>query len=90
MDGKGLDTLAFAIAAGIWLGLCGALMTAMALLGMPGFDPVARALAQAYGPWGYSVSWPGVLVGFGWGFVEGFVHLGFFAWLYNRLRARRA
>ena len=35
--------------------------------------------------YGYSVSSMGIAVGAFWGFIEGFVHLGIFAWLYNTL-----
>lgn len=89
MNSTRLQVLNFALAAGLWLGICLALTTAASLLGVPGFAPAAQALASVYGPWGYSVTWPGVLMGFVWGFVEGFIHLGFFAWLYNRLLDRR-
>jgi hypothetical protein len=42
-------------------------------------------LAQFYGFYGYSVSTIGIVVGAFWGLLEGFVHFGIFAWLYNLL-----
>lgn len=80
-----LNALKFALAGGIYLGICAALATALALLNVPGFMPFAQMLASFYGPWGYSVSWVGLIPALIWGFVEGFIHLGIFAWLYNKL-----
>ena len=79
------NVLKFALTGGIYLGLCGALMTLGSLLKIPGLSQFTSLVASFYGPWGYSVSWPGIVVGAFWGFVEGFLHLGFFAWLYNKL-----
>jgi hypothetical protein len=39
---------------------------------------------------GYSVSWGGSFIGLIWGFVDGLVAGGIFAWLYNLLAARLA
>jgi len=84
-----LDTLKFALAGAIYAGACVALATISALLGVPGFKPFADLLAQFYGFYGYSVSAPGIAVGAFWGFLEGFVHFGIFAWLYNLLLGRQ-
>jgi hypothetical protein len=80
-----LDARKFALAAGIYFGSAGALLTAAGLAGVPGFAEFARLLAVFYGPWGYSISLPGILVGAAYGFAEGFIHLGIFGWLYNKL-----
>jgi len=85
MVGFKLNALKFALAGGIYVGLCAALMTLASLLHIPGMFEFTSLLAQFYGPWGYSVSWFGIVTGAFWGFVEGFVHLGLFAWLYNKL-----
>jgi hypothetical protein len=78
-----LDTLSFAIAGAIYGAALVALATIAALLGIPGFRPFADLLTQFYGFYGYSVSALGVVVGAFWGLIEGFVHFGIFAWLYN-------
>ena len=84
-----LDTLSFALAGAIYGAACVALATIAALVGVPGFRPFADLLTQFYGFYGYSVSALGVLVGAFWGFVEGFVHFGIFASLYNLVLERR-
>lgn len=80
-----LDVLKFALTGGIYVAFCGALSTIFSLLHVPGFAEFTRILVNFYGFWGYSVSWFGIIVGAFWGFIEGFVHLGIFAWLYNKL-----
>jgi len=85
-----LDALKFAIAGAIYGGACIALATILALLGVPGFRPFTDLLTQFYGFYGYSVSALGVPIGAFWGIVEGFIHFGIFAWLYNRLQGRQA
>ena len=79
------NVLKFALTGGIYLGVCAALMTLASILKIPGMPEFTGVIAQFYGPWGYSVSWPGIFVGAFWGFIEGFAHLGIFAWLYNKL-----
>jgi len=79
------DVLNLALTGGTYLAFAGGLMTLAALVNIPGFPELTSSVAQVYGPWGYSVSWIGIFIGAFWGFVEGFFHLGFFAWLYNRL-----
>ncbi len=83
-----LDVVKLALAAGLCLGIYMALGTACAVLGIPGYPPFGDLMAQFYGPWGYSVSWPGVFVGALWGFVEGVVLGTLLAAIYNRLLAR--
>jgi hypothetical protein len=84
-----LDALSFALAGAIYGAACVALATIAALVGVPGFRPFADLLTQFYGFYGYSVSALGVLVGAFWGCIEGFVHFGIFAWLYNLVLDRR-
>ena len=84
-----LDTLRFALAGGIYGAGCVALATICSLLGVPGFRPFTDLLLQFYGFYGYSVSSTGIVVGAFWGLIEGFVHFGIFAWLYNLLLGRR-
>ncbi len=77
-----------ALAGGIYLSACTALVTVSSLLGVPGFPQFTKILADIYGPWGYSISWVGVFIGAFWGFVEGFVHFGIFGWIYNKLNIK--
>jgi hypothetical protein len=79
------NTLRFALAGGIYGAGCVAAATVCARLGVPGFKPFTDLLTQFYGFYGYSVSIIGVAVGALWGLIEGFVHFGIFAWLYNIL-----
>jgi hypothetical protein len=83
-----LDTLSFAIAGAIYGAALMALVTISALVRIPGLRPFADLLTQFYGPYGYSVSPLGVVAGAMWGFVEGFVHFGIFALLYNLVLGR--
>ncbi len=80
-----LNVKGFALAGGIYGAICVALATIASLLGVPGFPPFTELLTKFYGFYGYSVSAVGIFVGAFWGFVEGFVHFGVFAFLYNLL-----
>lgn len=80
-----LNTLKFALAGGIWLGLCYVLVTVCTITNIPGFSSIAELLYKCYGFYGYSISWIGVIVGGIWGFIEGFVHIGLLIWIYNKL-----
>ncbi len=80
-----LNVLKFALAAGIYAAGCVALATIASILGIPGFPEFTKFLISVYGFYGYSISWLGVIIGAFWGFVEGFIHLGVFAWVYNKL-----
>jgi hypothetical protein len=82
-----LDALRFALAGGIYCAGCVALATICALLGIPGFKAFTDLLTHFYGFYGYSVSTLGIAIGAFWGLVEGLVHFGIFAWLYNTLLA---
>jgi len=84
-----LDALRFALAGAIYGAGCVALATIFALVGVPGFKPFTDLLTQFYGFYGYSVSPLGIVIGAFWGFIEGFVHLGIFALLYNLLLGRQ-
>lgn len=77
-----------ALTGGIYLALCFALCTLLALFNAPGFPEFTSALVSVYGFYGYSISWLGILVGAFWGFIEGFFHFGAFALLYNWLNKK--
>ncbi len=81
--------LRFAIAAGIFLALHAVIVTVCALIGVPGMRPFAELLTQFYGPYGYSISEMGILVGAILGFSEGFVHFGIFGLIYRWLPISR-
>ena len=80
-----LGVLKFALAAGILGAIAYFLITLFALVGLPGFLPFAKLIEQGYGPYGYSISALGLIVGGFYGFLEGFVWFGAFAWIYNKL-----
>jgi len=81
--------LRFAVAAGIFLSVHAVLVTAGALVGIPGMEPFAKLLTQFYGPYGYSISAVGILAGAILGFLEGFFHFGFFGLIYRWLPISR-
>ena len=75
-----------ALAGGIYFSVMAIMVTIFALAKIPGYVEFANASTKLYGLYGYSVTPVGILVGGFWGFIEGFFHLGVFAWLYNKLR----
>ena len=83
-----INALKFALAGGIWLSIIGFSSTILAIFNIPGFLAFGNFLTQIYGSYGYSISWGGSIVGALWGFSEGFIHLGFFALLYNWLNRK--
>jgi hypothetical protein len=83
-----LDTLSFAIGERFTEQLSWRWSRSRALVGIPGLRPFADLLTQFYRPYGYSVSPFGVVAGAIWGLIEGFVHFGIFALLYNLVLGR--
>ncbi len=79
-----LKTVKFAVAGGVVGGLSFGWTTIAALIGVPGFLPFAKLLAEGYAFYGYSISWTGALIGAFWGFIEGFLWLGLLAIIYNK------
>jgi len=80
-----LNTFKFALAGGIYVSIMAAFMTIAGILNIPGSVEFAYFLKVFYGYYGYSVTWIGVIVGAFWGFVEGFIHVGLFVLIYNKL-----
>ncbi len=77
-----LDPLAFGLALGLILGLAVFAATALLLLrGGPVVGPHLQLLSNFF--IGYSVTWPGALIGLLYGVVVGFVFGGLFAYLRN-------
>jgi hypothetical protein len=81
--------LRFAVAAGIFLSLHAVIVTVGALAGVPGMRAFAELLAGFYGPYGYSISGTGIVMGAILGFSEGFVHFGIFGLIYRWLPISR-
>jgi F420-0:gamma-glutamyl ligase-like protein len=75
-----LHKRAFGIAVGLAAGMTVAAATVVVLL--RGDETINLQLLDAYFT-GYTVSWPGVLVGFGWAFVVGFTAGWFVAFCRN-------
>lgn len=85
-----VDVLKFALAGGITGALCMSWITIASLIGVPGFLPYAKLIEQGYSFYGYSISLLGVLVGAFYGFVEVFVWIGIFVYIYNKLLNRKS
>jgi hypothetical protein len=85
MKHQKLHALKFALAAGIYGAIIGVLITVCAILEVPGLTEFAKHIETFYQPWGYSISWLGTIVGGLYGFQEGFVHVGLFVLIYNKL-----
>jgi hypothetical protein len=83
-----INSLKLALTGGITGAIGFALCTAAALMNIPGFMPFALLLEQGYQAYGYSLSWMGVLIGAVWGFAEGFLWIGIFGLIYNKLVAK--
>lgn len=75
-----LHKRAFGIAVGLAAGIAVAAATVVVLL--RGDESINLRLLDAYFT-GYTVTWPGVLVGFGWAFVVGFTAGWFVAFCRN-------
>ena len=86
---KTFSAFRFAVAAGLFVSVHAVIVTIGALAGVPGMRPFAEFLTEFYGPYGYSVSAMGVLIGAILGFSEGFVHLGIFGLIYKWLPISR-
>lgn len=83
------NTLKFAISGGIVWALCYAVTTISTLLGIPGFAPFANLIESGYSYYGYTITWSGVIVGAIWGFLEGFIWIGLFGLIYNKLAGKK-
>ena len=73
---------AFALSAGILLGLVMALVTVLSIL--VHWEANTLWILHKVFP-GYSPSWLGALLGLLWGFIYGSIAGAVFAWLYNTL-----
>ncbi len=80
-----LGALSFAVAGGILMAICIALVTVASRLGIDGAHAVTNGLIKMMGHFGYGVSWIGLLMGILLAFVKGFVVFGLFALIYNSM-----
>lgn len=85
MEYAKFNVFKFALTAGIYCAFVFFAATLLALMNVGGLVEFAQSLERFYGSWGYSVSPKGLLVGIFYGFLEGFMHFGLFAVLYNKL-----
>jgi hypothetical protein len=76
---------ALGVAVGLTSGVLTAVATVAQLVLSPGDGMPLSLLAEYFS--GYTVSWSGVAIGFGWAFVVGFVAGWFLAFLKNLLTA---
>jgi len=76
---------AYALAFGIWWG-AGLFLLTWWIIILEGSSGEATLIGRVYP--GYNISPVGSLLGLGWGFVDGFVFGGIFAWLYNLINAK--
>lgn len=78
-----LNAVKFGLAGGIVTAVCVALTT---LASMYGFcTECTDLIGGMYGGFGYSVGWLGVLLGGVYGFIDMFIAVFVFAWVYNKL-----
>ena len=78
-----LNALKFGIAGGIVTGIFVALTTIAGMYGY--FLEWNFLISSIYGLFGYSTSWTGVLLGAIYSFIDGFISVWLFAWIYNKL-----
>ena len=79
-----LNAKKFALAGGTYGAIFFTFATIAGIAKVPGFVELSSLLNSFYGAWGYSVTWTGVIFGAFYGFGEGFIHFGLFAWIYNK------
>jgi hypothetical protein len=82
-----LDIRAFALTTSLILGV-GLFFLTWWLIAFEGATGDPTLIGRIYR--GYSISPLGSLVGLSWGLLDGLIGGAIFAWLYNRLAARRA
>jgi len=79
-----LSSWRFGLACGIVAALCVALITIAGIYGfLGGFPSLTLIVEELYGSIYYRISWLGVLIGAGYGFVSGFILAFIFSLIYN-------
>ena len=77
-----LNALKFALAGGVFSGI---FVFGATIAGIYGFFLLwANLILDIYGFLGYKINFAGAILGLVYGFIDGFVGLGIFAWLYNK------
>lgn len=78
-----LSVTGFALTGGIMTALA---VASLAIPGMWGYFPFSNvAIYDLYGAFGHSLSWPNVLLGIIYSFIDGAIGFGLFAFIYNKL-----
>jgi len=82
---KKINAFKFGLAGGITIGIFFALANLLALFDTPGFVGLCNVVGIFYGPWGYSISPLGIVVGILYSFGDSFIIAFVIAWVYNKL-----
>lgn len=80
-----LSAFSFALAGGVFLVIGVALLTIASRLGISGAHAATNGLTAIWGPFGYAVSWLGLLMGIIISFIAGFITFGLFGIIYNSM-----
>jgi hypothetical protein len=78
-----LNPIKFGLAAGILTAICIFLTTLIGILNY--CQECTNLISGIYGPFGYTVSLIGAILGAVYGFIDMFIAVGIFAWIYNKL-----
>lgn len=80
-----IDTIKFGIAGGLIIAICFFLITIAGIIWSGYASHSTWMLIEIYGFVGYNVSVLGAFLGAIYGFVNGFILIAVFAWIYNNL-----
>ena len=80
-----LNAVKFGLAGGIITAICVFLTVVAALIWTGYASSWTSALVSIYGPFGFSVSFWGAILGAVYAFIDGFILTWIFAWIYNKL-----
>jgi hypothetical protein len=84
-SGQKLHAVKFGIAGGLITALCVFVVTILGTLFSGYASHSTWILQEFYGFLGYKVCIGGALLGAVYGFIDGFIIIWFFAWVYNKL-----
>ena len=77
-----LDVWHFGLSVGIISAICVFLLSVGFILGA--FPILENLILDIYGPFGYSISWAGAVLGALYGFIDGVIFGSLIAWIYNK------
>ena len=83
-----LNAFSFALAGGVFIAICLAIITIGSRVGVPGAHAVTNGLTKMLGSYGYGVTWLGLVMSIIIGFVKGFLTFGLFALIYNSMTSK--